>query len=66
MNYIKKQDHFITVKGVDGNIKVLVTKSSHKTEKENTWYTNDSNSKIGEDVVIENTIGARVTAKRIS
>lgn len=58
---------FITVQGVNNTpLPVLICKSESFAEKNNAyWYTTDNMSEVGEDVVIENTSGARVSAKRI-
>lgn len=56
----------ITCEGVNSELEVLVCNNEIIAEKKGFfWFTTDNMSEIGENVVIENQIGARIAAKRI-
>lgn len=58
----------IFVKTINGEEEVFVTRNPDKDlsgKKGLVWYTQDNQSEVGEDVVIENNVGSRVKVRRI-
>jgi len=62
--WAEKVEKEIICKGVNEDLKVSVVSSEH-LDRKNFWFTTDKDSVVGQDVVIENAVGSRVSAKRI-